>query len=151
MFVSHFFGEMSTFIFRRCRKVQPGNSPYILIPDTLKTYKSYVTVDIKNTENGHEFVLKVEAVKDEIFHVVIDEKSPMHPRYVVEDALKGPLEYNAITVTEKTDQQITLGYGDYKAVIGATPFKIDFFNQDKLVVSFNAKGLMRFEHLRPKP
>lgn len=78
---------------RRCRKVQPGNSPYSLVYSSLKTYKTYITVDLKNNNNGHEFVLKLEAVKGDKFHVEVDEKQPLHARYRVEDALKGPLEF----------------------------------------------------------
>lgn len=139
-------------IFRRCRKVEPGKTPYIVAPDTLKTYRTYVTVDVKNTEiPDHEFELKLEAVKDNIFHVVINEKAPLHPRYVVEDALKGPLEFAALNVAEKTSDHITVTYEQYKAIINVSPLKLDFYQNDKHVVSFNAKGLMRFEHLRVKP
>lgn len=78
---------------RRCRKVQPGDSPYSLVYGSLKTYKTYITMDLKNNNNGHEFLLKLEAVKGDKFHVEVDEKQPMHPRYRVEDALKAPLEF----------------------------------------------------------
>lgn len=135
---------------RRCRKVDPGASPYILLFETFKTYRTYVTVDVKNVNNNQDFELKLEAVKDDTFHVVINEKSPLHPRYVVEDALKGPLDFEPITVVEKSALHITVAHGVHKAKI-MTLLQIDFFNQDKLVVSLNAKGLMRFEHLRLKP
>lgn len=51
------------FIYRRCRKVQPDNSPYQLVPATLNTYSDSITADILNKDNGHLFVLKLEAVK----------------------------------------------------------------------------------------
>lgn len=76
---------------RRCRKVQPGNSPYRLEFQTLRTYKSYITLDLINEENGHEFIFKLEAVNSDRFHVEIDEKSPLHARYRVKDALKGSI------------------------------------------------------------
>lgn len=73
--------------------MQPGNSPYSLVFSSLKTYKTYITLDLKNNDNGHDFVLKLEAVKGDKFHVEVDEKQSLHPRYRVLDALKGPLEF----------------------------------------------------------
>lgn len=40
--------------------------------------------------------------------------------------------------------------GTNKAVIHAEPFTIDFYRNDVLFVTTNAKGLLRFEHLRKK-
>jgi hypothetical protein len=50
-------------IFRRSRKVQAGNSPYEIIPNTLNTYANHITTDIRNKDNQHVFVLKLEALK----------------------------------------------------------------------------------------
>lgn len=41
--------------------------------------------------------------------------------------------------------------GPNRASIKRDPFKIDFYNNDQLKVSVNARGLMRFEHFRSKP
>lgn len=41
--------------------------------------------------------------------------------------------------------------GQNKAVISAKPFKIDFYRNEVLFVSANAKGLFKFEHFRTKP
>lgn len=60
------FKQITDFCFsidRRCRKIQPDNSPYELVPATLNTYSDSITADIVNKENGHLFVLKLEAVK----------------------------------------------------------------------------------------
>lgn len=56
-----------------------------------------------------------------------------------------------IKVTETSEKEITVTSGSNKAVVHATPFKIDFYKNNILVVSANSKGLFRFEHLRPKP
>lgn len=55
-----------------------------------------------------------------------------------------------IKVTEKSDTEIVLVANENKAVIKASPFRVDFYHNDLLTVSANAKGLMRFEHLRKK-
>lgn len=56
----------------------------------------------------------------------------------------------SIKVTEKSDTQIVITCGANKVVIKAAPFRVDFYQNDKLTVSANAKGLMRIEHLRKK-
>lgn len=53
-------------------------------------------------------------------------------------------------MTEKSGDQVVLTAGLNRAVINAKPFRIDFYQNDVLTVSANAKGLMRFEHLRKK-
>lgn len=60
------------------------------------------------------------------------------------------IEYS-IKVTEKSDSEIVVVCGKNKAVVHAIPFKIDFYSDNVLTVSANAKGLFRFEHLRKKP
>lgn len=77
---------------RRCRKVEPNASPYSVVAGSLNTYSDSVTANLRNADNGQEFVLKVAALKDATFHVQIAEKHPLIPRYRVLDALKGPVE-----------------------------------------------------------
>lgn len=58
---------------------------------------------------------------------------------------------HSIKVTEQSDAQIVITAGPQnQAVIVAQPFRIDFYQNDVLTVSANAKGLMRFEHTRKK-
>lgn len=59
-----------------------------LVPNTLKTFNSFITTELKNVENGQLFVLKLEALIGSTFHFEIDEKTPLKPRYRVIDALK---------------------------------------------------------------
>lgn len=55
---------------RRCRKLEHNNSPYELIPGTLNTYSDSITVEIKNTKNGHLFILKVEGLKVSLMQMI---------------------------------------------------------------------------------
>lgn len=54
-------------------------------------------------------------------------------------------------MTESSKKELIVTSGANKAVIHADPLKIDFYNNNYLVVSVNAKGLFKFEHLRTKP
>lgn len=63
----------------------------------------------------------------------------------------GYAHFHSIKVTEQSDTQIVITAGPHnRAVIVAQPFRIDFYQNDVLTVSANAKGLMRFEHTRSK-
>lgn len=116
----------------------------------MQTFRDHVTVDIANRENQHLFVLKLEALVGNTFHLEIDEKTPLHPRYRVVDALKGPVTTAAVQVDKGTDET-TVTSDNKKAVIIHKPLRIDMYLDDVLTVSINSKGLMRFEHLRRKP
>lgn len=120
------------------------------VASTVQTYKDHITVDLVNRENQHQFILKLESVLGNTFHLEIDEKSPLKPRYRVVDALKGPVQTVSVQVT-KGDDETTVTSENKRAVIVHKPLRIDMYLDDVLTVSINSKGLMRFEHLRRKP
>uniref|UniRef100_A0A6M2E1U1 Glucosidase II subunit alpha n=1 Tax=Xenopsylla cheopis TaxID=163159 RepID=A0A6M2E1U1_XENCH len=136
---------------RRCRKVPPNQSPYELIVDTFNAKADSVESVVLNRDNGVQFILQIFALQDNTFRVLMDEKSPLKPRYRVTDSLKGTPATQALTIISKTPEAITLTSGGNKVVINTYPLKLDFYNEDILVTSFNAKGLLRIEHLRTKP
>lgn len=55
-----------------------------------------------------------------------------------------------IKVVERTKDFITVTNADNKVTIHASPFKVDFYKNGKLVSVVNARGLMNFEHFREK-
>lgn len=57
---------------------------------------------------------------------------------------------NSLTISGTDATVLTVTVGVNTAVITANPFRIDFLNDNVMVVSMNAIGLMRFEHLRLK-
>lgn len=109
-------------------------------------------MDLQQSETNHLYVLKLGAVKGGIFHFQIDEKSPLSERYRVVDALVKEPEYVGVKVETGSASTIvvTAEGGSNKAVVQVAPFRIDFQHGEKVVVSANAMGLMRFEHLRRK-
>ncbi|XP_017085755.1 neutral alpha-glucosidase AB [Drosophila eugracilis] len=141
--------EQSSFC-RRSRKVQSAGSKYALIPGTLNTYADSLTADLVNKENHHQFAFKLEALEGSTFRLQIDEKQPLRPRYRVEHALKGQPQAGRIRVQRETDGEIVITSDKNKAVIHGDPFRIDFYENDVLVVSVNAKNWLYFEHLRQK-
>ncbi|XP_058812455.1 neutral alpha-glucosidase AB isoform X2 [Topomyia yanbarensis] len=143
--------EQSSFC-RRLRQSESDISKFIVLPETLQTYKQYILLDLQHTETKHLYVLKLAAVKGGLFHFQIDEKSPLSQRYRVEDALAKEIEYVGLKVETSTATSITVSIEGAlnRAVVAVSPFKIDFYHGDKLIVSANSKGLMKFEQLRRK-
>lgn len=91
------------------------------------------------------------ALKDNLFRLQINEKSPLKPRYEVQYSLQDHPQLGKLTLVEKTTTHITVANGPNKAILHVSPFKIDVYSGDRLVISANARGLMRFEHIREKP
>lgn len=142
--------EQSSFC-KRCRNVKSGQSQYAIVPGTLNSYSDSITLDLVNKENNHKFDLKLTGLASgNNFRLEIDEKQPLSPRYRVTDSLKETPQSGQIKVTD-SNEKLTVSIGSNKAVFHSDPFRIDFFNNEILVTSVNAKGLMRFEELRAKP
>ncbi|XP_012259626.2 neutral alpha-glucosidase AB [Athalia rosae] len=141
--------EQSSFC-RRCRKVEPGKTPYKLL-DTVEIGETEFNGELFNKDTGVFYTLRLTGLADNTFRVQINEKNPLHPRYEVQGALQGDPVPAKIKVLERTAEYIVLGNeNNSKAKLIFDPLRIDLFLGDKLVISVNARGLMRFEHLRTK-
>ena len=106
--------------------------------------------ELYNKDTGVYYKLELTSLKKDLFRLRINEKNPLHPRYEVEYALQDNPQLAKLELIEKTDSQIVVKNGLNKAVIHYSPFKVDLYSGDTLVISTNARGLMRFEHLRTK-
>ncbi|XP_043256915.1 neutral alpha-glucosidase AB [Colletes gigas] len=136
---------------RRCRKVEPGKTPYQLLVDTFTHNESTINIDLFNKDTGVLYILQLTALKDNMFRLHINEKNPLHPRYQPENALQDQPQISKLTLVERTADHITVSNEGNKVILYAIPFRVDVYSQDALVVSANARGLMRFEHHRTKP
>lgn len=52
---------------------------------------------------------------------------------------------------DRSEEGFTLKFGSSRAVVQAKPLKVDVYSGNTLVVSANARGLLKFEHYRKKP
>nr|CAD7194435.1 unnamed protein product [Timema douglasi] len=136
---------------RRCRGVEPGKSPYALQLNTLRVEDSSVEAILINTNNLVQFKFQLFALLDATFRMKINELAPLKPRYEVQYALVGEPSLAKLEVLERSAEHVTLRAGDNKVKIYGAPFRLDFYSGDHLVISSNARGLMRFEHIRQKP
>ncbi|XP_063237643.1 neutral alpha-glucosidase AB [Bacillus rossius redtenbacheri] len=137
---------------RRCRAVQEGRSPYKLLLDTLQADANSVHAHVVNTENSVLFTFQLYALTDDTFRFKINELSPLRPRYTVsQHVLDREPRLARLEVTERTPDYVVVTAGPNKVQLFGAPFRLDFYSHGTLVVSANARGLMRFEHLRSKP
>ncbi|XP_012164345.1 neutral alpha-glucosidase AB isoform X1 [Bombus terrestris] len=142
--------EQSSFC-RRCRKVKPGKTPYQLLTNTLNQNESSISIDLFNKDTRILYILQLTALKDNTFRLHINEKNPLHDRYEPEYALQDQPRVSKLNLIEKTTDHITITSGENKVILYTNPFRVDLYSQNILVVSANARGLMRFEHYRTKP
>ncbi|KAJ9579720.1 hypothetical protein L9F63_004646 [Diploptera punctata] len=136
---------------RRCRGVQSGESSYELHLNTLKVEPSNIQADIVNTQNDARFHFQLFALQDGTFRMKINEKSPLKPRFEVPFALIGEPALDKLEVVERNTEFITIKCGENKIIVNSIPFSVNVYSDDELVISANARGLMRFEHMRHKP
>ncbi|XP_066584343.1 neutral alpha-glucosidase AB isoform X2 [Prorops nasuta] len=141
--------EQSSFC-RRCRKMEAGKTAYQLLPDTLTPNEYSISVDLLNKDTGVYYILEFTALKENTFRLYINEKNPLRPRYQVQNALQDQPQRGKFDRVEKATDHIVLVSGNSKAILYANPFRVDVYAGDALIISANARGLMRFEHLRTK-
>lgn len=110
-----------------------------------------INIDLFNKDTGILYIVQLTALKEETFRLNINEKNPLHTRYVNEYALHDQPQTVELDAVEKTTESITVVKGGNKAILYINPFKVDLYSHGVLTISANARGLMRFEHLRTKP
>lgn len=105
-----------------------------------------VEVNLVNNTNNNQLTFVLTALADETFRVEIDD--PDYPRYRVKDALDGAPEEVSINV-DQTSSGVTVSAGNSKVIIQSSPFKIDFYRGNNIIVTANGKGLLQFEEGEP--
>lgn len=131
--------------------MESGKTPYYLLPDKLVQNESMIIVDLFNKDTGVTYVVQLITLKENTFRLHINEKNPLHPRYENEYALHDQPQTVEMDFVGNTDEAITVVKGENKAVLYINPFRVELYSQNVLTISANARGLMRFEHLRTKP
>ena len=133
---------------KRCRAVQPGASLYEVEPNTLHVSPTSLDTLVVNNKNGVKFKLSIIGLVDNTFRLKINEAYPLKQRFEVPLVLVSEPEPAAISVVSRDDKKIVLSLGSSSAVLHFNPLRVDFYSGDNLVLSTNARGMMKFEHLR---
>lgn len=135
---------------RRNRAIQPGDSPYTIVKDSLVFTDSLVEVNLLNQKTNALLSLKLTTLEKNTARFKINELKPIRPRYEVQDVL---VEYPRRVSYEKVkqdDNSIHIKFGNNSVVLTYKPFRLDFLVHNEIAVSVNSRGLMNFEHYRTK-
>ena len=76
-------GPMNIFSFRRHRSLQPGQSPYKVLMDSLKISSSQISVQLLNTKTNVRLVLDLYGLQGNTARLKINELEPLKPRYEI--------------------------------------------------------------------
>lgn len=74
---------------RRHRAVKPGQSPYVILENTLSVTEEGATVDLLNERTRVYFTLEIYPLKDATLRLKINEKNPIRQRFEEPYALVG--------------------------------------------------------------
>ncbi|XP_069116390.1 neutral alpha-glucosidase AB-like isoform X2 [Argopecten irradians] len=138
---------------KRHRAVPSGESPYVILMDSLKIQSTNVQVQLLNTKNNVRLLLELYGLQENTARLKINELNPIKPRFEIPigDVLVGEPKQQGVKLIDKNDQSVTFGLENNKIVLTSSPFRVDFFTEGDHVVGVNAQGLLKFEHLRTKP
>ncbi|XP_046564114.1 neutral alpha-glucosidase AB-like isoform X1 [Haliotis rubra] len=137
---------------KRQRAVQPGQSPYVALLDSIQKTSTSIQLQLLNKHNNVRFLLQVFGLKHNTVRVKLNELEPLRARYEIPvgETLKSQPEAEQITVQETSRDRVTFSLGTSKVVILSDPFRMDFFAGGEPVVSINSQELLKFEHMRQK-
>jgi alpha 1,3-glucosidase len=136
---------------KRQRNYKPDISPYVVQSDTLKIQYGHLTAQVLNTKNSVLFVMDLYLLKDNRFRFRLNELNPLKKRYEVEDTIVDDLQQERLTIVKKDSNLVEMKSGhDSRVILYTTPLKLEFYIGDYLVVSYNSKSLLKFEHLRTR-
>ncbi|XP_074630015.1 neutral alpha-glucosidase AB-like isoform X2 [Acropora palmata] len=132
------------------RAIQPGESPYSVVKDSIVFSDSSIDVNILNTKRNVTLKLKVQTLKKNSVRFSINEANPIRERYQVKDVLVQEPETVSYQILKQDDESVHIGFGNNSVVLTNDPFRLDFLVNKEVVVSVNARGLMNFEEYKEK-
>lgn len=136
---------------KRNRGILPGESPYIVLPNTVRFEPGTVHLDVLNTRNNISFKITVDTLQKNTARIRMTELFPIRPRFFVGVSLvQEPVKVKYEKISED-DTGCKVKFQDHSIVIGYKPLKIDFYDsKDVLLISINNRGLLNFEHYRTR-
>ncbi|XP_065662166.1 neutral alpha-glucosidase AB isoform X2 [Hydra vulgaris] len=143
--------EQSSFC-KRNRRIQPGVSPFAILSDTVQFNDGSIIARVLNSNTNITFLLTIDTLYESTARVRVNEIDPIRFRHIVfETLIKEPSRFK-YSLLNKNNDGFKLKFEKNVIVVTYKPMKIDFYDDaDVLLVSFNNRGLMNFEHYRVKP
>ncbi|XP_018592971.2 neutral alpha-glucosidase AB [Scleropages formosus] len=143
--------EQSAFC-KRQRAMKAGQSPYRALLDTLELSDSRVTLQLINDNNKVHLLLELYRLQGNMTRVKINELKPLKPRFEVPDVLIADPPTEPLSVVSRDENGVVLSLGDEarRLIVSAQPFRLDIVEGPQVLLSLNSRGLLAFEHLRPR-
>ncbi|KAL1417296.1 hypothetical protein MTO96_027023 [Rhipicephalus appendiculatus] len=136
---------------KRNRNTKPGESPYNVELSTVKsTSSSRVEADVINSKNGVVLRLELIALEEGVLRMRLNEKQSAVARFEPKEALLDNIRESDLHLESKDDSSFTVTFGKHRAIVRATPLVVEVYSNGQLVLVANARGLLRFEHYRPR-
>ncbi|XP_030224716.1 neutral alpha-glucosidase AB isoform X3 [Gadus morhua] len=137
---------------KRQRALQPGQSPYRALLDTMELTHTKLTLQLINDNNKVRLLLELYRLQGNMTRVKINELKPLKPRYEVPDVLvQQPLtEPLSLLSQDENGVVLSLGGEAQRVILSARPFRLDIMEGHELLMSLNSRGLLAFEHLRTR-
>ncbi|XP_048884257.1 neutral alpha-glucosidase AB [Brienomyrus brachyistius] len=137
---------------KRQRAMKPGQSPYRALLDTLELSDSRLTLQLINDNNKVRLLLELYRLQGNMTRVKINELKPLKPRYEVPDILvtDPPTEPLSVVSRDENGVVLSLGAEARRLIVSAQPFRLDIMEGPQVLLSLNSRGLLVFEHLRPR-
>ncbi|XP_014818112.1 PREDICTED: neutral alpha-glucosidase AB, partial [Calidris pugnax] len=97
-------------------------------------------------------LLEIWGLQENTTRIRIKELNPLRPRFEVPDVLvaEPPVERLEVTGRDEGSLELSLGPGGHRILVTEKPFRLDLLRGRELLCSVNARGLLFFEHLRPR-
>jgi len=142
---------------KRNRELQPGQSKWQIDSSTIETVDHTVEALLSNPDNSVLLKLKLSSLLDDgsILRMHINEYNSIRHRYEALEALNDEkIALNKVELAEKNADHFKIKFGpsagQYTAIITHSPFKIDVYCGQDLILVGNERGLFNFEHYRKK-
>ncbi|RMB90532.1 hypothetical protein DUI87_33133 [Hirundo rustica rustica] len=124
---------------RRQRRIQPGNSPYRALLESLELGPDVARIQLINEV---PLLLEVWGLTGNMTRLRIQELAPLRPRFQVPDVLLGepPAERLAVTGRDEGTLELSLGAGGHRLLVTERPFRLDLLRHRELLCSVNARA-----------
>lgn len=130
--------------------MEPGQSPYRALLETLKLTDSHFTLQLINNNNKVRLLLELYRLQGNMTRIKINELKPLRPRFEVPDVLITDPPTEPMLLVARDDQRVVLSLGgeDRRLIVNAQPFRLDIMEGPQVLMSLNSRGLLAFEQLR---
>ncbi|XP_028409802.1 neutral alpha-glucosidase AB-like isoform X2 [Dendronephthya gigantea] len=135
---------------KRNQAIPLGQSPYSVVPGSIKFSDSAIDVQIINSKTNVVLSLQVIVLQHNTVRFKINEINPIHPRYEVQDVLVKQPSHSSYEKVKETDDQVHVKFNNNGLIITMRPLRLDFLIDNQIAVSVNSKGLMNFEHYQAR-